>query len=245
MNFIKNKFNNPEHYKTQQAYMNSTHSIGKFFSIIALVLLLSVPIILFIIARESINGEVMKKGLLAVVALYVPIGLIEFINYVPMIGTGGAYQAFITGNIANLKLPCALNALNIAGEKPGTEESEVISSIAIAVSSIVTTIIIVIGLIILIPFQDQITSLLAPVSEYILSAIFGALGILVIAQYWKLAIVPIPIMVSICVLLISLEQQSLISGLIPVAAVFSIVVARFMYKKGWLGLDSDKSPLER
>lgn len=242
---LKDKFNSPEHYKTQEAYIKSTHKIGKLFSIIALVLLLSVPVVLFILAGDGINGEVMRKGFFAVIMLYIPIGIIEFINYVPMIGTAGSYQAFITGNIANLKLPCALNALNLANEKPGTEEAEVISSIAISISSIVTTIIIVIGLLLLIPFQDQITSLLAPVSDYILSAIFGALGILIIAQYWKLAIIPIPIMVALCVLLISIGQESLISGLIPISAVFSICVARYMYKKGWLGSDSDMSPLER
>lgn len=232
--YIKNLLSNSEQYSTHDNYIKSTHTVGRFFSVIALLLLFSVPITLFILAGEGLNMEVVRKGLFAVLMLYIPIGIIEFINYVPLVGTGGSYQAFITGNIANLKLPCALNALNIAGEKPGTDEAEVISSIAIAVSSIVTTLIIIVGLVLLIPFQSQITSLLEPVAKYILPAIFGALGIVIIAQYWKLAVIPIPVMVGVCVVLISLQQESLISALIPVAAIFSIFIAKFMYKKGWL-----------
>lgn len=98
-----------------------------------------------------------------------------------------------------------------------------------------TTIIIIIGLLLLIPFQEQITKLLEPVSKYILPAIFGALGIIIIAQYWKLSIIPIPIMTGVCVILISIQQEDLISGFIPISAIFSIFMARFMYKKGWLG----------
>lgn len=245
INKIKNIFNKPNQYDTHENYILSTHGVGRFFSVIALILLFSVPITLFIIAGEGMNAEVIKNGLFAVFMLYIPIGIIEFINYVPMVGTGGSYQAFITGNIANLKLPCALNALNIAGEKPGSEEAEVISSIAIAVSSIVTTVIIIIGLILLIPFQAEITRILAPVSAYILSAIFGALGMVILAQYWKLAILPVPIMVALCVLLISIKQESIISALIPIAAVFSICVARFMYNKGWLGSNEDPSAMDK
>jgi len=59
-----------------------------------------------------------------------------------MLGSGGSYLGFVTGNLTNLKVPCALNAMEIAGVKPGTEEGELISTIAIAVSSIVTTLII-------------------------------------------------------------------------------------------------------
>lgn len=107
---FKNIFNRPEHYLSQDAYIKSTHTVGRFFSVIALILLLSVPVVLFILAGEGLNMEVIKKGLFAVLMLYIPIGTIEFINYVPLVGTAGSYQAFITGNIANLKLPCALNA---------------------------------------------------------------------------------------------------------------------------------------
>ena len=44
------------------------------------------------------------------------------------------YLSFVTGNISNLKLPCALAALEQAGLKANSEEGEVVSTIAIAVS---------------------------------------------------------------------------------------------------------------
>ena len=68
-----------------------------------------------------------------------------------MLGAGGSYLSFVTGNISNLKLPCALNALESNGVKAQSEEGEIISTIAIAVSSIVTTVIIVLGVILIVP----------------------------------------------------------------------------------------------
>ncbi len=245
MKSLKGIISNNNQYESQENYIESTHKLGRAFSVITLIILLCVPVLLFILAGEGIDKEIVKKGLVAVLALYIPVGIIEFINYVPLVGIGGSYQVFITGNIANLKLPCALNALNLAGEKSGTPEAEIISTIAIATASIVTTIIIFIGVLLLIPFQEQLTKLLTPVAHYILPAIFGALGIMVIAQYWKLAVIPIPLFTGIAVILISLEQESLISGLIPVAAFVSVAIGRWMYNKGWLGSNDDVSAMDK
>lgn len=45
-------------------------------------------------------------------------------------------MSFVTGNISILKLPVALNALEQAGVKAGSEEGELVSTIAIAVSRV-------------------------------------------------------------------------------------------------------------
>ncbi len=83
-----------------------------------------------------------------------PAALSEIISYVPLLGSGASYLAFETGNVSNLKLPCAMNALKIASVEPGTEESEVLSTISVAVSSIITTFIIILGVIFLVPFSS-------------------------------------------------------------------------------------------
>ena len=77
--------------------------------------------------------------------IYWTVGVIEVITYTPMLGTGGTYLAFVTGNLTSLKAPSALNAMENAEVKPGTEEGEVISTIAIATCSIVTTLILALG----------------------------------------------------------------------------------------------------
>ena len=83
----------------------------------------------------------MLKGLLGVAPIYWTVCTIEVFTYAPMLGSGGTYLAFVTGNITNLKAPAAINSMEAAKVKPGSEEGEVISTIAIATTSIVTTII--------------------------------------------------------------------------------------------------------
>lgn len=37
--------------------------------------------------------------------MYWAVGIVEIFTYVPMLGAGGSYLSFVTGNISNLKLP--------------------------------------------------------------------------------------------------------------------------------------------
>ena len=85
----------------------------------------------------------MGKGL-ASIAFFFVTGIVEVVAYSPMLGAGGTYLSFVTGNIMNLKMPCAINAMENAKVKANTEEGEVITTIAISASIIVTTIVIAI-----------------------------------------------------------------------------------------------------
>ena len=60
-------------------------------------------------------------------------------------GSGGGYLAFITGNLINMKIPCAVNARDMVGAKTGTPENEIISTISIATSSLVTILVLAVG----------------------------------------------------------------------------------------------------
>ena len=85
--------------------------------------------------------------------IYIPVAIVEFLVYTPMLGVGGSYLAFITGNVTNMKIPCAMNARDIAKTKVGTPENEIISTISVATSAIVTTLVIVAGVILMIPLR--------------------------------------------------------------------------------------------
>ena len=52
---------------------------------------------------------------MGVAPIFWTVGTIEVITYVPMLGVGGSYLGFVTGNLSNLKVPCALNAMQSAG----------------------------------------------------------------------------------------------------------------------------------
>ena len=226
--------------KPGRTYDDNTHLLGRIWAIIASVLILSYPFICMAIFGAAIDWTVVGTGV-GVVAIYWVVSVVETFTYTPMLGSGGTYLGFVTGNLSNLKVPCALNSMEQAGVKAGTDEGEVISTLSIAVSSIVTMIIIVLG-VILISFLAPLleSEMLQPAFDNILPALFGALAVVYISKDWKIAIVP-------CVLmLIVFISASLISGssslantligiMVPVGVVVTLLSSRFMYKKGWLG----------
>lgn len=179
------------------------------------------------------DGAAVLKGLLGVAPIYWTVGVIEVITYTPMLGTGGTYLAFVTGNLTSIKVPSALNAMENAQVKPGTEEGEVISTIAIATSSIVTTLVIVAGVIGLSALAPILSSeVLAPAFDNILPALFGGLAVVYVSRNWKIAIAPLIFMVVLFLCIPSLAGS--VGVLVPVGVLVALAAARFMYKKGWL-----------
>jgi hypothetical protein len=224
--------------KKERSYLEQVHHDGKVWNYSMAVVFILFPILLCIIFGVVPEWKGLLKGLLATLPLYWLVGLIEVITYVPMLGAGGAYLSFVTGNISNLKLPCALDAMDKANVKSNSEEGEIISTIAIAVSSIVTTLIIILGVVLIIPLSPILENeILAPAFDQIIPALFGALGVVFISKNWKIAIAPIILMLIVFISIPSLAGS--VGVLASVGAVFTLCVSRFMYKKGWL---DDKKP---
>ena len=93
-----------------------------------------------------------------------------------MLGAGGSYLGFITGNMANLKVPVALNAMESMGVKQGTEDGDVISTIVIAVSSIVTVAIIIVFVVLMVPLTPVFSNpVLKPAFDNVVASLFGGL----------------------------------------------------------------------
>ena len=122
--------------KKDITYMDSVHRDGKIWGIAICILLFSFPVAVSLIFGAVPEWSPLLKGLFATMPMYWAVGLVEIFTYVPMLGAGGTYLSFVTGNISNLKLPCAVDAMERANVKATSEEGEVISTIAIAVSSI-------------------------------------------------------------------------------------------------------------
>ena len=219
--------------KQELSYRDSVHKMGRVWILSALLLLIAVPaaISIYYQAWPPVSG--ILKGFISVAPIFWTVGVIEVFTYVPMLGTGGSYLGFVTGNLANLKVPCALNSMERAGVEAGTEEGEVISTLAIATSSIVTTAIIAVGVLLLSQIAPVLESpVLQPAFENILPALFGALGVVFVSKDWKIAIAPVLVMVTLFLLVPSLA--SAVGLLVPVGALIAIGVARILYKKNLL-----------
>ncbi|MBR4767910.1 MAG: hypothetical protein IK088_02935 [Lachnospiraceae bacterium] len=218
----------------ERTYVDSVHSWGRKWNIFVMIMMIAYPVVIAILFSAGPDWQGLGIGLLSTAPMYWAVGVIETITYVPMLGAGGSYLSFVTGNISNLKLPVALNALDQAEAKASSEEGEVISTIAIAVSSIVTTVIIILGVILITPLTPVLNApVLEPAFAQMVPALFGALGVVFIAKNVKIAIAPLILM-----LVLFIAGPALNSGtvgiMVPVGVLFTLGVSRLMYKKGWL-----------
>ena len=214
-------------------YMKNTDRYGKLWIWSAVIVVMMVPVAVCLRYNAWPEISAVLKGLLGVAPIFWTVGAIEVITYTPMLGTGGTYLAFVTGNLTSLKAPSALNAMENAEVKPGTEEGEVISTIAIATSSIVTTLILVIGVCALTQVAPILNKPeLKPAFDNILPALFGGLAVVYISKNWKISIAPLIFMVALFLAVPSLAGS--VGVLVPVGVLVTLGAARIMYKKGWL-----------
>ncbi|NLM01032.1 MAG: hypothetical protein GX220_06245 [Treponema sp.] len=214
-------------------FENNTHKWGQIWIWSAACAILFVPIAICIKYDAWPNITYVLKGLLGVAPIYWTVGLIEIITFTPMLGTGGTYLSFVTGNVTALKVPAALNALESTDTKINTEEGEIISTIAIATASIVTIIIIALGVFLFSTLSPILNSpKLLPAFDNILPALFGALGIVYISKNWKIAIAPLAFMIILFINVPSLASS--VGVLVPVGILIALGVARIMYKKNLL-----------
>ena len=220
--------------KKQLSYMDSVHRDGTVWNLSVMALLLLFPVSLCLIFSTAPDWGALLMGLIATAPMYWAVGVVETITYVPMLGAGGSYLSFVTGNISNLKLPCAINALEQNEVSANSEEGEVISTIAIAASSIVTTIIIILGVILIVPLTPILEApVLAPAFAQMLPALFGGLGVAFVSKNWKVAVAPVLLMLVLFVFVPALNAGT-VGIMVPVSVLFTIGIARILYKKGVL-----------
>ena len=205
-----------------EKYNERTHLVGRIGLIIGLVLMLSVPFAVGAVLDAMPDVGSAAKGLAQVALVYIPSCIVEFLIYTPMLGAGGSYLAFITGNLINMKIPCAINARDIVEAEAGTPENEIVSTLSIATSSLVTTLVITVGVLLLIPLQPVLEMpALQPAFNNVVPALFGAMATKYFRKGKKLVAIPLTVMtlLFICVpsLISSVGFLMLVSGAIAIA----------------------------
>ncbi len=214
-----------------EQYNNRTHVYGRIFSIISLFLLLAVPFVMGAYLQAMPDIPAFLRTFLAIGIVYLVSAIAEYLIYTPMLGAGGSYLAFITGNLINMKLPCAFNARDIVGAKTGTPENEIISTLSIATSSLVTILVLAVGVALLLPLQPLLQSeALQPAFENVVPALFGAMAYKYYRGNMKIAAFPLIAMTLLFLLVPSLTGST--SFMIIPSGAISIGVAYWYYKKG-------------
>lgn len=216
-----------------ELYNKGIHRTGRLWLAFNVLLLIATPFAFGAILNAMPDLGGVWKGLLTVSLVYIPSSIVEYLIYVPMLGPGASYLAFITGNLSNLKVPCAVNARDIAKTEIGTPENEVISTLSVATSSLVTVVIIALGVLLLQPLQPILTNpQLTPAFDNVVPALFGALGLKYFLKGKKFAAIPLLFSSLLCIFVpAAISQTSIL--LIPIGGM-SILIAFIFFKKGWL-----------
>lgn len=213
-----------------EKYNERTHIYGRICSVVALVLLLGAPFIMGIVLDASPNMAAFLRGFLAIGLVYLVSGIAEYLIYTPMLGAGGSYLAFITGNLINMKIPCAINAKDIVDARTGTAENEIISTLSIATSSLVTIVVLALGVLLLQPLQPFLQSeALQPAFSNVVPALFGAMAYKYYRQDIKVAIIPFVFMSLLFVFVPSLTGST--SFMIIPSGAIAIGVAYLCFRK--------------
>lgn len=221
------------------------HKWGRVGTLIALLYMIAIPFVVltFYDSMPSI-GEVFNISTMSILMIYIPVGFSEAISYTPILGAS-SYLTFITGNIMNLKLPCAVNAMKLAKKEPNTPEGEAISSVAVAVCSIMTIIILAIAAL--------LSSWISPLfelpavktaSNYLIPALFGSLtlGLFASTNSGKkvvkngvMGVVPVIIIITVIALIARISKGASLFGMVGFLILFMLPVAiissRIMWKE--------------
>lgn len=192
--------------KVTMDYNFKSHIIGKIWLALAMVIFFAVPTTICL--YYDVKPDMTVMGTSAVLIPFIInflSGIFEPIIYSPMLGINSAYLAFITGNLSNLKIPCVVKAQEICGTKLGTEENEVVSTLSVATSTLVTTVIIAIFVLILavsnVETAIKNTPWITPAFTCVVYALFGSLGGKYVVKNIKLAVFPLSIIVAFSLIL--------------------------------------------
>lgn len=214
-------------------YQQDVHHSGRIMYLITYAFILLMPIGASLCFNAWPKLSELLSACLGVVPTFWTVGVIEAFTYMPMLGGGGSYLGFITGNMSNIKVPAALQAMDIAGVKQGTEEGEVISTIAVAVSSLVTLVIIILFVLLLAPLTPVLTNPeLKPAFDNVLPALFGGLMVAFIIKDPKIGVPIIAFGAALFVIFPQLE--GIYPVITPIMVLLAVGLARFLYKKGKL-----------
>lgn len=214
-----------------ETYNARTHRIGRAVCALCLVLFLGAPFLMGAVLGGMPDMSAFGRALLAVGPVWIISSIAEYLIYTPMLGAGGGYLAFITGNLINMKIPCAINARDMVGAKSGTPENEIISTLSIATSSLVTVLVLALGVVLLLPLQPVLQSpALQPAFDNVVPALFGAMAYKYFRGSMKVAALPVVVMCLLFIFVPSLSSAT--SFMIIPSGAIAIAIAFLLHKKG-------------
>lgn len=213
---------------SSDSYDNYIHRMGRATLSAGFVASVLPPLLLWLVYGIYPPFKNLLGGLISITSVMLPVSIVEVLTFSPILGAGAMYMSYLTGNISNMKIPSAAIAIEACNVKPSTREGDIVANLAIAGSVLAGEVILILGVLLLLPLSQQLNHpAVKPAFEQILPALFGALGAYYFLKDWKLAVAPLTAAILMSAFIPAVPS----SVTIPLCVAFSILSARFLYKK--------------
>jgi hypothetical protein len=159
---------------SMEVFYRRSHFWGRLTLLVIIIMSLIPPLYISFVLDAHPGWGVIATGLVGYASFIGIMWVLEPITYYPTLGVAGTYLAFLTGNIANMCLPCSSAAQKSVNAEPGSQKAEVAGVFGIAVASLTNIILLVIMII----GGTYLISMFPPFVEgmfgFVLPSIFGA-----------------------------------------------------------------------
>ena len=159
---------------SMEVFYRRSHFWGRLTLLVIIIMSLIPPLYISFVLDAHPGWGVIATGLVGYASFIGIMWVLEPITYYPTLGVAGTYLAFLTGNIANMCLPCSSAAQKSVDAEPGSQKAEVAGVFGIAVASLTNIILLVIMII----GGTYLISMFPPFVEgmfgFVLPSIFGA-----------------------------------------------------------------------
>lgn len=159
----------------EKEYMPQMNRIGKITGYLGALLSFTPAAVLAIVYGLLPNWAALLTSGIAAVSAFGILWFVEPISYFAVLGPVGTYMAFLSGNISNMRLPCASMAQVAANVEPGTEKGSIIATLGMAISVIINVSVLTFGVILGSNILSKLPASITMALNYLLPALFGAL----------------------------------------------------------------------
>lgn len=159
----------------ENEYMPQMHRIGKLTGFLGVALSFAPAAVLAVVYGLLPNPAALLTAFIAAASAFGFLWVVEPISYFTVLGPVGTYMAFLSGNISNMRVPCASMAQISAGVEPGSDEGSIIATIGMAISIVINVSVLTIGVILGSSVLSMLPASVTEALNYLLPALFGAL----------------------------------------------------------------------
>ncbi|MDR0840499.1 MAG: hypothetical protein LBN26_03835 [Christensenellaceae bacterium] len=158
-----------------KAYTKNIILWGRIFMLLGLMASLLPGIYLAVVYQIVPPWDKVLQGMALMVPFLLGGWFVEPIAFFPVLGISGTYLSWLTGNIANIRIPVSIMAQETGEVQESTPEGDILSTLGIGISVLVTLVILAVGAFMGTSVISMLPEIIQKALSYLLPATFGAI----------------------------------------------------------------------